>query len=363
MTLSTQQIRIIAEPKASYRERYGSEQDKTGNRTQRYIRAECRNQFKLEYPTVEIPAGWRDTIHHPYIRVTSVTVSNEGVPTVCVHPYPIDSDGPNVWKDPANNALYFPITNEDFIKGRKSFLVTRKKLVQNELKLHGYLHIINSDQRHIPLITNKPLSRQLIKIYKLWKSQLIFSLTDYIDNNVFNIFPGSSVSSQVMSDESNQQRDVDAATSVVTTNNPDKNFTICVPERGNWVGGDKVLMVLPKLDRKNAFHVYFDFSELNQKINIQYELVDMKTITFQTPACLLAPGDQSRTVPIITIQNEKVIGKFNFFYISPSILPTTNMCSTCQLHASSTVVRLAMSNKRPCPNSENLLTDQEFDWE
>ncbi len=54
MALPTQQLRIIAEPKASYRERYGSEQDKSENRAQRYIRAECRNQFKLEYPTVEV---------------------------------------------------------------------------------------------------------------------------------------------------------------------------------------------------------------------------------------------------------------------------------------------------------------------
>jgi hypothetical protein len=54
MTLPTQQLRIIAEPKASYRERYGSEQDKAENRAQRYIRAESRNQFNLEYPTVEV---------------------------------------------------------------------------------------------------------------------------------------------------------------------------------------------------------------------------------------------------------------------------------------------------------------------
>ncbi len=53
MTLPTQQLRIIAEPKAFYRERYGSEHYKTGNRAQRYIRAED-NQFKLEYPTIEV---------------------------------------------------------------------------------------------------------------------------------------------------------------------------------------------------------------------------------------------------------------------------------------------------------------------
>jgi hypothetical protein len=106
-----------------------------------------------------------------------------------------------------------------------SFFLTRKKLVQNKLKLHGYLRIVDSgkktiiiiiiklffsshlkDQRHIPVITNNSFSRQLIQIYKLWKSQLIFSLTDYIGNYVFNIFPGSSVSSQVMFDEINQKR-------------------------------------------------------------------------------------------------------------------------------------------------------------
>ena len=53
MTRPTQQLRIIAEPKAFYRERYESEQYKTGNRAQRYIRAED-NQFKLEYPTIEV---------------------------------------------------------------------------------------------------------------------------------------------------------------------------------------------------------------------------------------------------------------------------------------------------------------------
>ena len=53
MTQPTQQLRIIAEPKAFYRDRYGSEHNKNGNRAQRYIRAED-NQFNLEYPTIEV---------------------------------------------------------------------------------------------------------------------------------------------------------------------------------------------------------------------------------------------------------------------------------------------------------------------
>jgi hypothetical protein len=65
-----------------------------------------------------------------------------------------------------------------------------------------------------------------------------------------------------------------------------------------------------------AFRIYFDYVELNQKINIQYELVDMKTIAFQTPTCLVVPDDQNRTVPIVVMQDEKVIAKINFLYVA-----------------------------------------------
>ncbi|CAF4226306.1 unnamed protein product, partial [Rotaria sordida] len=53
MTEPIQQLQIIAEPKAFYRERYGSELDKSENVAKRYIRAAEENQFKLEYPTIE----------------------------------------------------------------------------------------------------------------------------------------------------------------------------------------------------------------------------------------------------------------------------------------------------------------------
>lgn len=53
MIQSNQQLRIIAQPKALYRARYGSEQHRKGNRVQRYIRAED-NQLALQYPTVEV---------------------------------------------------------------------------------------------------------------------------------------------------------------------------------------------------------------------------------------------------------------------------------------------------------------------
>jgi hypothetical protein len=62
--------------------------------------------------------------------------------------------------------------------------------------------------------------------------------------------------------------------------------------------------------------MYFDYVELNQKKYIQYELVDTKTIAFQTPACLMTRSEQNLMVPIVAIQAGKVIGKFNFLYLS-----------------------------------------------
>ncbi|CAF1075259.1 unnamed protein product [Rotaria sordida] len=331
MTQPIQQLRIIAEPKAFYRERYGSEIDKSENVAKRYIRAEDKNQFKLEYPTIEISGEWYDAIDRPYVRVASVTVPNESVSMACVHPYPLDTDDSSVVKDRSNNAIYFPITNGDFMSGRKSFLLTRRKLLQKELRSHSPFRVIDSNQRHIPCIANKQRSKQLIKLYQLWKSQLVFSLAKRVDDNVFNVFPGTSVLSQVMMDEMNQKRHevTAAAASVVTTDDQDVKFVTCAPEKGNWAGGDNVLMVLTKLDRKKALHIYFDYVELNQKKNIRYEFVDMKTIAFQTPACLMVPNDQNRTVSIVAMQDETIIAKFNFLYLAPSILSTTNVCSSC----------------------------------
>jgi hypothetical protein len=100
-----------------------------------------------------------------------------------------------------------------------SFLLTRKKLVQNELKLLCPFLISGSskkkisnnriycflshfeDQRHIPCITKKQHGKELFKLYKLWQSRLVFTLANRVDDNGFNIFSESSVSSQVMIDE------------------------------------------------------------------------------------------------------------------------------------------------------------------
>ena len=47
------QLRILAQPKSTYRERYASEQNKKTKQASRFIRAEDNNR-SLEYPTLEV---------------------------------------------------------------------------------------------------------------------------------------------------------------------------------------------------------------------------------------------------------------------------------------------------------------------
>lgn len=60
---TSEKIRIIAQPKAFYRERYCSETDPTKNRAQRFIRAEEDNG-KHEYPTIEV---WSYNYYHYFL--------------------------------------------------------------------------------------------------------------------------------------------------------------------------------------------------------------------------------------------------------------------------------------------------------
>lgn len=53
VTQPMEKLRIIAQPKAFYRERYCSETDPSKHRAQRFIRADD-DKSKHEYPTVQV---------------------------------------------------------------------------------------------------------------------------------------------------------------------------------------------------------------------------------------------------------------------------------------------------------------------
>jgi hypothetical protein len=134
LEIEDEKLRIIAQPKALYRERYSCEIDPNKHRAQRYIRTEDNNS-KYEYPTVkvlriyfifsylsffvQIPSKLCDPTRKLYIQVTPVTIKSKNVAQHCIHPYEIDTQENNVIKDPKNNSLYFRIEKNEFQKGEK----------------------------------------------------------------------------------------------------------------------------------------------------------------------------------------------------------------------------------------------------
>lgn len=63
------------------------------------------------------------------------------------------------------------------------------------------------DEKHEPRTDNKISSKHLIQTYQLWKSQLLFSQAEHIEDRIFNVFPDSTVASQIVSDEMYHEHD------------------------------------------------------------------------------------------------------------------------------------------------------------
>ncbi|CAF4974252.1 unnamed protein product, partial [Rotaria sp. Silwood1] len=278
-------LRIIAQPRASYRERYLCEIDRSHNRSQRFIRAET-NPYDLNYPTIEITKQWNT--ERLYIRVTLVTVSSEQVPVTCIHPYPIDTSELNVIKDIAKNTLYFPVSKEELNNGRKSFQIIRGKLTQDKLKNYGQFCILNTDEKDVSRTHDPYDARKIINIYQLRKSQLLFSIAELFHEDLLpGIYDETSVYSHIM-------------TAITTTVNDNVSLVRYAPKQGHWQGGDEVLMFIPKLDKRKVCQVYLQDSSSNNKNLIHFEFVDMKTITFKTPPCpIQKAGNRSIQIPIV----------------------------------------------------------------
>ncbi|CAF4973702.1 unnamed protein product [Rotaria sp. Silwood1] len=304
MAQSISPIRIIAEPKALHRERYQCEIDPNRNQAMRFIRADT-NLNHLEYPTIEIPRQWNS--QHLYIRVTLVTVPTEQVSVTCVHPYPIECPELNVIKDIERNTLFFPVSEEELNNGQKSFRIILKKLTQYELRNYGPLRLLNKDTSDIQRTSDSYDARKLMDIYQLGKSQLLFSIAELINDTLIPvIYDATSVFSKIMT----------AIKTTATTKN-DESYVRCAPQKGNWLGGDEILMVIPKLDKRKICQVYFEYSTINKTNHIPVEFVDLKTIAFRSPPCpIQVIENQQMEVSIVVIQSDEEIARVNFLYQS-----------------------------------------------
>ncbi len=123
-----------------------------------------------------------------------------------------------------------------------SFRITRKKSVQHELRNYGRLRVLNTDQEDIQRLDDPTDARKLIEIYQLNKSQLVFSLAELVSKNQLPvIYDVTTVCSNIM-----------IAMPSATASSFDESSVKCVPRKGSWEGGDEVLMVIPKIDRRRC---------------------------------------------------------------------------------------------------------------
>jgi hypothetical protein len=90
-------------------------------------------------------------------------------------------------------------------------------------------------------------ARKLIETYQLRQSQLLFSIAVFQnDGQLPVIYDVSSVFAQIMTGDTTK------------TNDDDISFR-CSPLRGDWRGGEEILMVIPKIDkRKGNFIMHFN---------------------------------------------------------------------------------------------------------
>jgi hypothetical protein len=102
------------------------------------------------------------------------------------------------------------------------------------------LRLLNQDGRDIQRTNDLTDARRLIDAYQLGSSRLIFSIAESINDNMFPvIYDTTSVYSNIM-------------TATTTTTNDDNSCVRCAPRKGDWHGGDDILMVVPKLDRRKC---------------------------------------------------------------------------------------------------------------
>ena len=118
-----------------------------------------------------------------------------------------------------------------------SFRISRKKLIQHELRNITCLRLVDTDEFDELRVEHPADARRLIETYQLGKSRLLFSIVEINEHGQVVVFQSTSVYSHIMSGDTN--------------NIPDDTLTVTyAPDKGAWSGGDNILMTIPNLDRR-----------------------------------------------------------------------------------------------------------------
>ena len=166
-------------------------------------------------------------------------------------------------------------------------------------------------------------ARKIIDSYQLGQSQLLFSLADFRGNPPIPvIYEQSSLYSNVM-------------TASMGSLSDEETPPRYAPRTGSAQGGDEVLLVIPKIDKRKgthsesfiqihtpssllAFTVRFEHPLFGSVTLIPLEFVDSKTLSFVSPPCPAPLSAEQPTieVSIVVVQSDVEIVRVSFLYHS-----------------------------------------------
>ena len=166
-------------------------------------------------------------------------------------------------------------------------------------------------------------ARKIIDWYQLGQSQLLFSLADFGDNPQMPVIYGhSSVYSNVM-------------TAFTGSLFEDESPVRYAPRTGSTDGGDEILLVIPKIDKRKrtysdliiqtympssllAFTVRFEHPVAGSITLTGLGFVDSKTLSLVTPRCPEKFSTEQPTVEvsIVVVQGDVEIVRVSFLYQS-----------------------------------------------
>ncbi|CAF0936257.1 unnamed protein product [Adineta ricciae] len=338
-TNCTQQVRILAQPKAYCRERYYSEMNHDNHRANRFLRTD---QPDFDYPTIEIPDIWRQKCTH--IRVTLVTVPWEQAPERYVHPYPIITPDSDAILHKEMNTIYFAVSDDERQTGRKSFRIRRAKLTQHDLRNIRSLCLVDTSRPDENRIDSAVDPRQIINTYQLGKSQLLFSVVGSENGSPFVIYATTSVYSDIMSAPVN------------TANNENIGIKFA-PPKGSWDGGETVLMFIPDLDKRKPCEIYFEYPG-NSNAPVTFKYIDVKTLEFKTPRCPFPENSHhSVVVPIVVTYSGTKVKRVNFLYHTP------DRCLNCDRQAIFDSCESSNSSGAQSTTVDQLYLEDDFDFD
>ncbi|CAF4159896.1 unnamed protein product, partial [Rotaria sordida] len=294
-------------------------------------------QLSAEFlgPTIRIPKCYFNVDEQYYIGIFLVTVFHEKSNCRYIHPYGLKDVDHEDRNDQQNNAVWFPIGDEDSddIKSFPGLHIDKK--TGQEVKDYGTLHPFDDEYRNslnnfVPELTS---GKKIVHEYNLKKTQLAFTIGRKI--NINDRFPRildshlTIYSDEMMEDtEKETVEDTKSTESVAQSNSPppDCRMYKYAPRSGYTTGNEEVLIFYTK-KLENKYGITFEYDTPNINEQTSFPAIDIEVkgqmVSFKTPIFPYSINEPT-PVKIILQQKDRMLETLRYFYVPKS------QCSTCQ---------------------------------